>query len=151
MPCKRVAGRLRGGRIRRTLRRLAGSAGAALMLTMGGCVYVQQWQTEVQPGWPSQLTCHGDFAQFSNGFMITRPMELRFAVWWTVPAIQPLDGGSTIQILSLTPLELSFEVQYEGYRVAYHLNRVDGSFTQRPSLGGVFSGNCYVQPLTTQI
>jgi hypothetical protein len=126
-----------------------------LTLTASGCAYVQQWQvkvqSEVQPSWPAKLTCRGDFAQFSNGFMITRPMELTFAVWWTVPAVQPLDGGSPARILSLTSLELSFEVKYEGYKAAYHLNRVDGSFTQRPNIGGVFSGTCDVRPLTPQM
>lgn len=126
-------------------------ATAVLTLAPAGCVYIQQMQAEIQPAWPSQLTCRGDFAQFSNGFMVARPMVLHFAVWWTIPAVQPTDGGSPAQILSLTPLELSFAVRYEGYKVAYHLNRVDGSFTQRPNLGGVFSGNCDVKPLTTKL
>lgn len=121
------------------------------VLWLSGCAYVQQWRAEAQPGWPSLLTCRGDFGQFSNGYMKTRPMELHFAVWWEAPAVQPTDGGSPARILSLTPLELSFEVQYEGYKVAYHLNRVDGTFTQRPNLGGVFFGNCAVAPLTTRL
>lgn len=129
---------------------LAWLAGTALTLALSGCTYVQQWRAEAQPGWPSQLTCRGDFAQFSNGFMVTRPMELHFVVWWAAPAVQPTDGGSFARILKLTPLELSFEVQYEGYRAAYHLNRVDGSFAQRPSLGGVFSGSCDLRPLETR-
>ena len=126
-------------------------AALALALAPGGCAYVQAWQAEIQPDWPSQLACRGDFAQFANGFMVARPMDLHFVVWWTVPAVQPTDGGSPARILSLTPLELSFEVKYEGYRVAYHLNRVDGSFTQRPDLGGVFFGNCDIRPLATKI
>ena len=120
-------------------------------LAPAGCDYVQHWQAELQPGWPAELACHGDFAQFSNGFMVARPMELHFAVWWSVPAVQPIDGGSPALILSLTPLELSFVVKYEGYKVAYHLNRVDGTFTQRPNLGGVFFGNCDIRPLATKI
>lgn len=120
-------------------------------LAPAGCAYVQQWPAELQPGWPDELACHGDFAQFSNGFMVARPMELHFAVWWNLPAVQPTDGGSPARILSLTPLELSFEVKYEGYEVAYHLNRIDGTFTQRPNLGGVFFGNCHIRPLTTKI
>ena len=130
-------------------------AATALAVTLSGCVYFpqleQQLQAEMQPGWPSLLTCRGDFAQFSNGFMKARPMVLHFAVWWSPPAVQPTDGGSPARILSLTPLELSFEVRYEGYNVAYHLNRVDGTFTQRPNLGGVFFGNCDMQPLTTKL
>jgi len=122
-----------------------------LALAPGGCGYVQQWQAEMQPGWPSQLACRGDFAQFANGFMVARPMQLNFVVWWAAPAVQPLDGGSPARILSLTPLELSFEVKYEGYKIAYHLNRVDGTFTQRPNLGGVFFGNCTIKPLATKI
>lgn len=130
---------------------LAWFAGAALTLALSGCAYVQQWQAEAQPGWPSQLVCHGDFAQFANGFWVARVMDLHFVVWWTAPAVQPTDGGSPAHILSLTPLELSFEVKYEGYKVAYHLNRVDGTFTQRPNLGGVFFGNCDIRPLATKI
>jgi hypothetical protein len=130
-------------------------AAVALALAPSGCVYVQQLQQQLQPetrpDWPSLLSCHGDFAQFSNGFMKTRPMELHFAVWWSVPAVQPTDGGSPARILSLTPLELSFEVQYETYKVAYHLNRVDGTFTERPYLGGVFFGHCDVRPLVTKL
>jgi hypothetical protein len=135
--------------------RFARLAGATLVLALSGCVYFQQLQqsvqSETQAGWPSLLTCHGDFAQFANGFWVARPMELHFAVWWSTPAVQPTDGGSRARILSLTPLELSFEVQYEGYKVAYHLNRVDGTFSQRPNLGGVFFGSCYAKPLTTQL
>lgn len=97
------------------------------------------------------LACHGDFAQFANGFMVARPMELHFAVWWDAPAVQPTDGGGVAKVLSLTPLELSFEVPYQGYKVAYHLNRVDGTFSQHPNLGGVFFGNCDVRPLTTKL
>jgi len=126
-------------------------AAAALALAPGGCASIQQWRAEMQPGWPSQLACHGDFAQFANGFWVARPMELNFVVWWDVPAVQPLGGGSPARILSLTPLELSFEVKYEGYNVAYHLDRVDGTFTQRPNLGGVFFGNCDIRPLETKL
>jgi hypothetical protein len=128
---------------------------AAAALTLNGCTYVQQvrqvLQPETQPGWPSELICRGDFAQFANGFMVARPMELHFAVWWSTPAVQPIDGGGRTKILSLTALELSFEVPYEGYKVAYHLNRVDGAFTQRPNLGGVFFGNCTTKPLLTTL
>ena len=142
--------------------RYARLAGTTLVLALGGCVYFQQLQQqiqpELQPGWPSLLSCHGDFAQFANGFMVARPMELHFAVWWSTPAVQPTDGGSPARVLSLTSLELSFEVQYEGYKIAYHLNRVDGTFTQRPNLlgqgpnqGGVFFGNCDTKPLATKI
>jgi len=135
--------------------RYAGLTGAALALALSGCTFAQQLQqqlqAETQPGWPSELACRGDFAQFANGFMVARPMELHFAVWWSPPVVQPTDGGSQARILSLTSLELSFEVQYEGYRVAYHLNRVDGTFTQHPNLGGVFSGTCDVKPLKTKI
>ncbi|HTW52305.1 MAG TPA: hypothetical protein VME45_10460 [Stellaceae bacterium] len=135
--------------------RFARLAAGMLVLALSGCVYVQQLRQQIQPelqaDWPALLTCHGDFAQFANGFMVARPMELHFAVWWTVPAVQPTDGGSPARVLSVTPLELSFEVQYEGYKVAYHLNRVDGTFSQRPNLGGIFFGTCYPKPLTTQL
>jgi hypothetical protein len=96
------------------------------------------------------LVCHGDFAQFANGFMVARPMELHFLVDWLAPWVVPTDGGATGRVIALTPLEFSFEVQYEGYRVAYHVNRVDGSISQRPNLGGVFSGKCDMQPLATR-
>lgn len=124
---------------------------ATLTLALGGCAYVQQWQAEIQPGWPSLLACHGDFGQFANGFQVTRLSDLHFVVWWDVPAVQPTDGGSPARILSLTPLELSFEVQYQGYEVGYHLNRIDGAFTQVPNLGGVFVGRCNIKPLVTKI
>lgn len=115
----------------------------------GGCAYVRQ----LPPGWPSVLACRGDFAQFKNGFFDARPMALHFAVYWTTPGpvIIPLDGGAPAQVLALTPLELSFAVQYRGYKAVYRLNRVDGSFSQRPDLGGVFAGTCEFRPLTTKV
>jgi hypothetical protein len=133
--------------------------GAALMLMLGvaGCDYVQPRLAQLGlnlpgvPAWPAMLACHGDFAQFANGFMVTRPMELDFIVDWQAPWVVPTNGGSTGRILSLTALEFSFEVQYEGYRAAYHLNRVDGTFSQRPDLGGVFFGRCDTRPYTAKL
>lgn len=118
--------------------RLARLAAAALALAMTGF--------SNQPR-PVLLSCQGDFAQFANRFLVTRPMELNFAVDWTAPSVVPLNGGSPGVILSLTPLEFSFDVQYEGYRAAYHLNRVDGTFSQRPNIGGIFFGRCEQKPL----
>jgi hypothetical protein len=144
--------------------RYARLAAAALALSLTGCDYIQ---TQLQqagmlqslPPRPVQLVCDGDFGQFANGFIVTRPMVLHFAVDWTVPSVAPLDGGyKPAKIIALTPLELSFEVQYEGYRVAYHLDRVGGTFSQRPNLlgqgpnqGGVYFGTCVIKPLETQI
>jgi len=137
------------------MKRVVRFAAPVLALALSGCAYVQQvrqaLQPELQPGWPSDLTCRGDFAQFANGFMVARPMELHFTVWWSAPAVQPMDGGGRAKILSLTQLELSFEVPYEGYKAAYHLNRVDGTFTQRPNLGGVFFGKCDAKPLAAKL
>jgi hypothetical protein len=137
------------------MKRFARFAAPAVVLALSGCVYVQQvqqrFQPELQPGWPSDLACRGDFAQFANGFLVARPQELHFTVWWSTPAIQPMDGGGRTKILSLTQLELSFEVPYEGYKAAYHLNRADGTFTQRPNLGGVFFGRCDARPLVTKL
>jgi hypothetical protein len=116
---------------------------AAAALALGTTGFVDQ-----QP--PVLLACHGDFAQFANGFMVARPMALHFVVDWLAPTVVPTDGGSPGRILALTALELTFEVQYEGYRVAYHVNRIDGTISQRPNLGGVFFGSCDTKPVTTR-
>jgi hypothetical protein len=83
--------------------------------------------------------------------MVTRPMELKFVVDWQVPSVTPVDGGGPGRIIALTPLELSFAVQYEGYKAAYHLDRIGGTFSQRPKLGGVFFGRCDQRPLETKL
>jgi hypothetical protein len=133
--------------------RYARLAAAVLALSLVRCDYVQPVLLRVgaqlsgSPTPPALLTCRGDFGQFAHGFMVTRPMELNFAVDWAAPLVTPLDRGKPARIISLTPLELSFDVQYDGYKVAYLLNRVDGSFSQRPNLGGVFSGTCETKPL----
>jgi hypothetical protein len=140
--------------------RYARLAAAALALSLAGCDYVQ---TQLQlagvlqgvPPLPVQLVCNGDFGQFANGYIVSRPMVLHFAVDWAVPSVTPLDGGfKPAKIIALTPLELSFEVQYEGYRVAYHFDRINGTFSQRPNLfgqganqGGVYFGSCEIKPL----
>jgi hypothetical protein len=98
--------------------------------------------------WPSQLACHRDAAQFANGFTVAQPMELHFVMCRTVTAVQPTDSGSPVAILSLTPLELSFED--EGYKAAHHLDRIDVTLTQRVNLVGAFFGNCDVRPLVTR-
>jgi hypothetical protein len=133
----------------------------ALALSLAGCDYLQAQLRQAQglPPPPAQLVCDGDFGQFANGFIVTRPMVLHFAVDWTAPSVTSLDGGfKPAKIIALTPLELSFEVQYEGYRVAYHLDRVNGNFSQRPNLfgqgpnqGGVYFGTCVLTPLENKI
>ena len=127
-----------------------------LALCLPGCERTQwvQFTRLIQPGnapWPDLLVCHGDFGQFANGYIVSRPMELSFVVDWAVPAVTPTNGGGPSRILSLTSLELSFEVPYETYKVAYHLDRVNGIFSQRPNLGGVFFGRCVVKPLETKV
>jgi hypothetical protein len=92
------------------------------------------------------LACSGDFGQFSNGFIVARPSELNFIVDWRVPSVYPVNGGSATQILSLNTAELSFVVQYEGYRAAYWINRLDGTISQRPNIGGVYFGRCDPRP-----
>jgi hypothetical protein len=134
---------------------------AALVLSLAGCDYIQAQLQQAQglPPPPALLACNGDFGQFANGFIVSRPMVLRFAVDWAAPSVTPLDGGyKPARIIALTPLELSFEVQYEGYRVAYHLDRVNGTFSQRPNLfgqgpnlGGVYFGRCEIKPLAPPI
>jgi hypothetical protein len=141
--------------------RYARLAAAALALSLAGCDYMQTQLQQAQglPPRPVQLVCDGDFSQFANGFIVTRPMVLHFAVDWAAPSVTPLDGGyKPATIIALTALELSFEVQYEGYRVAYHLDRVNGTFTERPKLlgqgpnqGGVYFGSCVTRPLETNI
>jgi hypothetical protein len=141
--------------------RYARLAAAALALSLASCDYIQTQLQQAQglPPRPVQLVCDGDFGQFANGFIVTRPMVLHFAVDWAAPLVTPLDGGyKPATIIALTPLELSFEVQYEGYRVAYHFDRVNGTFTERPNLlvqgpnqGGVYFGSCVTRPLETNI
>lgn len=116
------------------------------LLGLSGCAYIVPTATTA-----NRLACRGDFGQFANGFIVARPMELDFAVYWDKPAIYPLNGGSPARAVSLTSLGLSFDVQYQGYRAAYHLNRVDGTFSQHPSPGGVFFGRCELKPLTTRV
>ena len=64
--------------------------------------------------------------------------------------VTPTDGGSPTRLSALDSSALSFEVQYEGYRAAYHLDRVTGTFSQRPNLGGIFFGRCEMKPYTTK-
>jgi hypothetical protein len=129
------------------LRRLAA---ATLILNVAGCDYWQLPPVGVAPA-VNLLACNGDFGQFANGFLVTRPMELSFVVDWVTPAVTPLNGGGTTHIITLNAIELSFEVQYEGYKAAYHLDRVQGIVSQRPNLGGVFFGRCYLKPYQTVI
>jgi len=117
-------------------------AALAVALGLTGCVPLQPL--------PTMLVCYGDFAQFANGFLVTRLMELHFLVDWQAPWVVPTDGGAPGRIIALTSLELSFEVQYEGYRAAYHVNRIDGAISQRPNRGGVFFGKCDMKPLETR-
>jgi len=159
MDGQRILGGLGGLGLRRQMGRYARLLAAALGLapSLAGCDYLDAqlrqaglWEP-VAPGQPALLACRGDFAQFANGFMVTRPMELDFAIYWDKPAIFPLNGGSPARIITVNGLELSFEVQYEGYRAAYHLNRVDGTFSQRPNIGGVFFGRCDWKPLAPRL
>jgi hypothetical protein len=103
--------------------------------------------TGLAPQPPQLLACHGDFGQFANGFLVARPMELDFVVDWTTPSVATT-GGIWGRITALTALELAFDIQYEGYRATYRVNRVDGTISQRPNIGGAFSGNCELQPFT---
>ena len=128
----------------------ARAAWMGLSLSLAGCDY---WQLPPlgPPAAVNLLVCNGDFGQFANGFLVARPMELSFVVDWVTPAVTPLNGGGATRIIALDVIELSFEVQYEGYKVAYHLDRVQGIFSQRPNLGGVFFGRCYLRPFQTVI
>ena len=99
---------------------------------------------------PALLVCYGDFAQFANQAIVARPSELKFVVDWATPSVTPLNGGGPAYVIALSALELSFDVPYEGYRAAYHLDRVGGVFSQRPSPGGVYFGRCELRPLTTR-
>ena len=121
-------------------------AAALSLLGLSGCAYVVPTATTA-----NLLACRGDFGQFANGFIVARPMELDFAIYWDKPAIYPLNGGGPARGVGLSSLGLSFEVQYQGYRAPYHLNRVDGAFSQRPSPGGVFFGRCELKPLETRV
>jgi len=96
------------------------------------------------------LDCGGDFGQFANGFLVARPSQLDFIVDWRVPSVYPVNGGGATRVLSINSAELSFEVQYEGYRAAYYVNRLDGTISQRPNLGGVFFGRCAPKPYAPQ-
>jgi hypothetical protein len=130
------------------------AGGAALALGLAGCADMQAalWQWGwVPPGsGPALLACYGDFAQFANKAIVARLSELKFVVDWATPSVTPLNGGGPAYVIALNALELSFDVPYEGYRAAYHLDRVGGVFSQRPSPGGVYFGRCELRPLTTQ-
>jgi hypothetical protein len=129
---------------------LARLSGMALALGLAGCEYGQLPPLGTPPP-VNLLACHGDFAQFANGFLVTRLMELNFVVDWTTPSVTPVNGGGATRIIALNAIELSFEVQYEGYKAAYYLDRVQGIFSQRPNLGGIFFGRCYLKPYQTVI
>ena len=134
--------------------RYARVAAAALGLCLASCdnvYFALPVELRGQPIRPTLLVCQGDFGQFANGFMVARPMELGFAVDWLAPSVTPMNGGGPGRIIALNSLEFSFEVQYEGYRIAYHLNRVDGTFSQRPNLGGIFFGRCQEKPLIPKV
>ncbi len=128
---------------------------AALALTLSGCDY---WQPKLQqlelqlgvPAGPALLVCRGDFGQFANGFMVARPMKLHFIIDWATSTVTPTDGGGPTRLSALNSAALSFEIRYEGYRAAYNLDRVTGTFSQRPNLGGVFFGRCEINPYTTK-
>jgi hypothetical protein len=129
-------------------------AAALSILGLSGCAYLAPLTTAVTPtlATANLLACRGDFGQFANGFIVARPMELDFAVYWDQPAIFPLNGGgSPARGIAINSLGLSFEVQYPGYRAAYHLNRVDGTFSQQPGVGGVYFGRCELRPLETRV
>ena len=117
-------------------------------LSLASCDYYAM-QFGVQTGPVALLACHGDFAQFRNGFMVARPMELNFVVDWLAPSVVPVEGGGPAKIIALSSLELTFEIPYEGYKAVYRVNRVDSTISQRPNLGGVFSGYCGLRPYTT--
>ena len=99
-----------------------------------------------QPAPPVLLACNGDFGKFANGFLVARPMELNFVVDWQKPVVAT-SSGNVGRIITLTPYELSFEIQYDGYKVIYDINRIEGTIRQWPNIGGVFSGRCEEQPL----
>ena len=112
-------------------------AEAALLLGLTSCGSVPPWVISQ----PALLACHGDFGQFANGFMVARPMELNFVLDWQVPVVAT-SGGIPGRIISLTPYELTFEIQYPGYKDLYHINRIDGTIQEHPNVGGIFSGRC---------
>jgi hypothetical protein len=123
--------------------RYAPFAAAALLLGLTSCdYYAAPWVVEQ----PALLACHGNFGQFANGFMVARPMELNFAADWLIPSIAT-SGGTPGHIISLTPYEVTFEIQYAGYKALYHINRIEGTIQQLPNVGGVFSGRCDQLPL----
>jgi hypothetical protein len=115
-------------------------AAAVLAIGMTGFGYQQ----------PGLLSCEGRFGRFgSNGFLIAMPSQLSFLVDWLTPAIST-DTGTLGRITALTPVELTFEIQYENYRANYRVSRIDGTISERSNFGGVFYGICDLRSLETK-
>jgi len=112
---------------------------AALALATTGFGYQQR----------GLLSCNGDFGRFANGLLVGRPMQLNFVVDWLTPAVVT-DTGRTGRIITLTALELVFEIPYADYTATYRVNRIDGTISQQSSVGGVFHGNCDLASLETK-
>ncbi|HYM73783.1 MAG TPA: hypothetical protein VET89_12435 [Stellaceae bacterium] len=113
-------------------------AAATLALAATGASY---------PG--SLLSCHGSFGKFANGFLVAKPSQLKFIVDWQTPRISA-EAGWPGRIIALTPIEIVFDIQYDGYKATYRVSRADGSITESSSLGGVFRGVCDLKALETR-
>ena len=101
------------------------------------------------PPQPELFACHGSFAILARGFVTGRPSELNFVVDWQAPSIAT-DTGRPGRITALTVLEVAFEVQYDTYKAAYRINRIDGTISQTSNFGGLFRGVCELKPLRTK-
>ena len=120
------------------MRRLRCLAAAVLALAATGASYQE-----------GLLACRGSFGRFANGFLVSRPSYLNFVVDWQTPRIAT-EAGRSGTVVSLTPLELVFDIAYDGYRARYRVSRVDGKISETSSLGGVFYGVCEVKTLETR-
>jgi len=94
---------------------------------------------------PAVLACHGMFGRFADGTLVDKPSRLNFIVDWQVPAVAT-ESGRPGRIIALSSTALDFEIQYDGYKAVYQVNRLDGTIREASTLGSVFSGVCELKP-----
>lgn len=95
------------------------------------------------------FSCVGRFATFVRRQIDTEPSQLTFVIDWLTPAIVT-DRGVPGRVTSVTPLQVTFDIQYPTYHASYFISRIDGTISQTGESNGVFRGTCDLTPLATR-